>query len=102
LQLFLFKVPGGRSERGAKEFQESTSTPSFPPTFRAYGYRITIECVGITVEAQAQKSLLVSGNNYVKVREKGPYASDRKGVKMDPKVQQFLLCFKNNAFTAYF
>jgi len=31
---------------------------------------ITIECVGVTVEPQSQKSSLVSGNNYVKVWEK--------------------------------
>jgi len=30
--------------------------------------------------------------------EKGFYAGGRKGVEIDPKVQQFLLCFKNDAF----
>jgi len=34
---------------------------------------ITIECVDVTVDAQAQKSLLVSGINYVKVWEKRPH-----------------------------
>jgi len=46
---------------------------------------ITIECVGVTVKISSSKSLSVSGNNCVKVHSTG----DRKGVAMDPKIQQF-------------
>jgi len=81
--------------------------PILPLTFHAYGYHvllqfvyITIECVGVTVEAQAQK-FIISENNYVKVWGKSPSAGGRKGVGIDPKVQQFFV-FKNNAFTACF
>jgi len=50
---------------GVKKFHEGTSTSPLPvPYFCSLS---TIECVGNTVEAQAQKSLSVSGNNYVKV-----------------------------------
>jgi len=31
-----------------------------------------------------------------------PSAGDRKGVGMEPKVQQFLMFFKNNSFTVYY
>jgi len=79
-----------------------------PHTFRAWVpyiwfVNITIECVGVTVEAQAQKSLSVSGNNYVKVLEKRPHPQSVERVwRWTPKFNNFYNVFKNNAFTAHF
>jgi len=64
---------------------------------------VNIKCIGVTVEAQAQKSLSVSGNNYVKVWEKGPICRRSKGFGDGPQSSAiFTMFFKNNAFTAYF
>jgi len=67
------------------------------PTFRAYGYHtfpvicvnITIECVNVTVKAQAQKVDQKVGKLLEALEKKSQSAGGRKGVRMDPKIQQF-------------
>jgi len=66
---------------------------------------VTIEHVGVIVEAQAQISLLINGNmrNYVKVCGKGPIRKRSKGYWNGPQsTPMFNMFYKNNAFTAYF
>jgi len=47
---------------------------------------ITIECVGITVEAQAQKVYQKMGIITRRSGEKDPSAGSRKSLGMDPKI----------------
>jgi len=55
---------------------------------------ITIECVGVTVEAQAQKSLSVSGNNYVKVWGKRSLRRRSKGCGDGPQSTAIFTMFQ--------
>jgi len=61
-------------------------------TVRLQFVNITIECVGVTVEAQ-EVCLSVSGNNYVKVWRKRPLRRRSKGCKDGPQISAIFTVF---------